>query len=277
MLKKKNLIYLKGMIKLILTDLDGTLLSSDKKIPEELPEVYNKLKEQGITFGIASGRSYASIRRDFPNIAPDTLVISDGGSLVTYKDQLVHQIIFNQKEYQRVIKQVLQIPNSFTIACTRDCAYTLPLEKEHYFNEVHKFHSKHIIVDDLLSLDNIIKVSVFLDDKNTGRALEMSADLEDYNEVVLGGDEWLDVCVKNTSKASGIKPACALLNIEKEQIMAFGDYLNDLELLKNIDYSYAMDNAHPDIHKVANYKCASNDENGVMNEIIKKFNLDIIT
>ena len=75
------------MIKLIACDMDGTLLDSAKRLPAELPEVIAKLKEKGVLFCVASGRQYASLRRDFDAYADDMLFICENGALVMQRDQ----------------------------------------------------------------------------------------------------------------------------------------------------------------------------------------------
>ena len=77
------------MIKLIACDMDGTLLDSAKRLPAELPEVIAKLKEKGVLFCVASGRQYASLRRDFDAYADDMLFICENGALVMQRDQRV--------------------------------------------------------------------------------------------------------------------------------------------------------------------------------------------
>jgi len=62
-----------------------------------------------------------------------------------------------------------------------------------------------------------------------------------------------------------------------EQTMAFGDYLNDLELLQKAHYSYAMANAHPEVKKVARFIAKSNDENGVVEVLSELVNSVVVT
>lgn len=69
--------------------MDGTLLDSAKRLPAELPEVIAKLKEKGVLFCVASGRQYASLRRDFDAYADDMLFICENGALVMQRDQRV--------------------------------------------------------------------------------------------------------------------------------------------------------------------------------------------
>ena len=81
---------------------------------------------------------------------------------------------------------------------------------------------------------------------------------------VLSGDSWIDVANRSVSKGSAIEAILENLHIKKEEAMAFGDYLNDYELLLSCGESYAMENAHPKLKKIAKHITASNDEDGVM-------------
>ena len=62
-------------------------------------------------------------------------------------------------------------------------------------------------------------------------------------------------------------------NISFDETMAVGDYLNDFEMMQNCKYSYAMENAHPKLKEICNYRAKSNDEDGVVDAIKKHFEL----
>jgi len=75
---------------------------------------------------------------------------------------------------------------------------------------------------------------------------------------------------KNINKGKAVQKLQHILNITPQQTMAFGDYMNDLEMLKNAHYSYAMENAHANVKKTAAFQALSNNEFGVV-EVIKDF------
>ena len=75
------------MIKLIATDMDGTLLDSKKRMPADILPVIRALKEQGVSFVIASGRQYAALRRDLRELADDVIFIAENGALIMEKDE----------------------------------------------------------------------------------------------------------------------------------------------------------------------------------------------
>ena len=81
---------------------------------------------------------------------------------------------------------------------------------------------------------------------------------------MLSGDSWTDILHVGITKGAGIRALQKQLNILPEECMAFGDYMNDYDMLTACDESYAMENAHPDLKKIAKHIAPSNEEEGVM-------------
>jgi hydroxymethylpyrimidine pyrophosphatase-like HAD family hydrolase len=84
------------------------------------------------------------------------------------------------------------------------------------------------------------------------------------HQVVVSAKIWLDVMNAEASKGAALKHLQETLGFTFEQTMVFGDYLNDLEMLKEAYHSYAMDNAHPKIKEIARFSAPSNREQGVL-------------
>ncbi|MGL5965419.1 MAG: HAD family hydrolase, partial [Fusobacteriaceae bacterium] len=95
----------------------------------------------------------------------------------------------------------------------------------------------------------------------------------DRLQVVVSGKHWMDFMHTDSNKGEAIKKVLEILNIDKDETVAFGDYLNDLEMMKVVGHSYAMENAHDEIKKIAKYITLSNNNSGVIHsirEILKK-------
>ena len=90
---------------------------------------------------------------------------------------------------------------------------------------------------------------------------------DDKLQVALSGADWVDLMRLGLSKGVAVGVMCDNLHITPAQCMAFGDYLNDVELLRSVGESYAMANAHERLKKVAKHVCPSNDEDGVCRTI----------
>ena len=126
----------------------------------------------------------------------------------------------------------------------------------------------HEIVSDLTKIeDDILKVTIcdFLGSENNSNKY-----YDDYREkaqIAVSGEIWLDITAKGINKGVAIEEVQELLNIDYKETMVFGDYLNDLEMMKSAYHSYAMENAHEDLKKVARFITKSNDESGVVHAI----------
>jgi HAD superfamily hydrolase (TIGR01484 family) len=91
------------MIKLIATDIDGTLLHNDRTLPEEFPFIRKKLKENDIIFAVASGRPYLTLCKNFPDVNKDLLYIADNGAHVVYQDKELSVHILDHSMVEKLI------------------------------------------------------------------------------------------------------------------------------------------------------------------------------
>ena len=92
----------------------------------------------------------------------------------------------------------------------------------------------------------------------------LQAKLEGPLSITLSGEHWVDVMKPGVNKGCAMRGIQQKLGISAAECMAFGDYLNDCELLQAVGESYAMENAHPALKALARHIAPSNDENGVM-------------
>ena len=86
-------------------------------------------------------------------------------------------------------------------------------------------------------------------------------------QVVLASAYWVDVTNKGANKGTAVRQIQERLGLSQEECAAFGDYMNDKEMLESVYYSYAMANAYPAIKDVARFEAKSNAEHGVMVQI----------
>ena len=88
-------------------------------------------------------------------------------------------------------------------------------------------------------------------------------ELQKNLEVIVSGQNWLDISHANANKGYALSMLQENLGITKDETMVFGDYNNDLQLLELAYFSYAMENAHNDVKKIARFQTKSNSEEGV--------------
>jgi len=263
-------------IKLIVTDMDGTFLNSNYEVSPDFPRIYQELKKRNILFVPASGRQMPGITQYFTEIEDEIGFIAENGGYVVYKneelfaDKLEHQFVID------IIKTIREIPGARAVLSAKKKAYYESDDKTFvkYFT---RYYTENQKVDDLtLEVDDdAFKIAIYHPEGAEKNIYPYLKHFEDENlEVVVSGQCWVDIMNRNINKGKALEIIQKKLNILPSQTMAFGDYMNDIEMLKNSKYSYAMENAHPSVKEAANYEAGNNDSFGVLEVISAYLNLD---
>lgn len=257
-------------IKLIATDMDGTLLDSNKKMPGGLFEWIEDHKD--IKFVIASGRQYYTLKKDFLPVHDDMVYIADNGALVYENDEVMFIDEMKYEDVEFCLDLVEKIKGTKVIVCGVESAYmTAPDEEEN--RNAGMYYERLKVVDNLKEAakkDRIVKLAVYFRNYSAEENFHIFDVIPEHLTAVVSGVSWIDIANHSVNKGSAVSVIQEKLNIKREECMAFGDYLNDIELLQACEESYAMANAHDDIKKLAKHMAPSNDEDGVMT-ILRKF------
>lgn len=252
-------------IKLVATDMDGTLLDSKKRIPSDFMEWVTT--HQNIKTVIASGRQYYNLEKLFAPIKDRLIFIADNGGLVFANGEAIYCNKMLKSDVHAILDALQDIPDIVVIICGVKSAYMLHATALSEGN-AHMYYARLKFVKDLrecISQDDIVKLAIFFEKRNAEELYPTIQNrLNERISVQLSGDSWVDIANASVSKGSAIKAILEQYQIDKSQAMAFGDYLNDYTLLQACDESYAMENAHPEIKKISKYTAPSNDEDGVM-------------
>ena len=244
------------MIKLIASDLDGTLLlNGAQTLSEELFPLIRKLKEMGILFVAASGRQYANMKRLFAPVLDDMACICENGAM-TIQDEEVLYINGFDKELVREILETIYAKEGSEFTCsTKDFYYLMPKTEEFYdlMANVIKNSCKKIE-----SLDEItepcMKLAVYDKRGMTEELVKFWKErFSDRCSVVTSGNDWLDFIPYETNKANGIYKFQELLGIAPEECIVFGDEYNDIEMLKCVPNSFAMSHSKEGVKVHAAY------------------------
>lgn len=262
------------MIKFIAADLDGTLLDSGKRLPEDFKEVIEKLNEKGIIFAPASGRQYYNLLKQFEPFG-DFMYIAENGSMVVKNGKSVIFDGLDSAEAAAAIELARRIPTASAILCAEDCAFGEDGDNKEFINNALMYYEHFRIVDNILEYcdnRNICKVAIF-DSVDAQKNVYDKIREISKGQIILSGDKWVDVMKPGVSKGSAVRHIREKYGFGKEECMAFGDYLNDCEMLDECGFGYAMENAHEGLFGHAKYRAPSNDENGVMRVIRKVFKI----
>lgn len=251
-------------IKLIVSDMDGTLLNSEHQVSQRFFTAFQKLKEQGIKFAVASGRQYYSLRERMEPVKEEMIYIAENGAIVIENEEERHLVPMEMKVVHQIIKEVRELGNKYLILCGRKQAY-IENDAPEFMEPFLNHYEVYEIVDDLLKVEDDVILKVTLCDldgaeKNSHPHVEH---FKDDLQVKLSGEIWVDFNDQEAQKGNALKALQDFLGITKEETMAFGDYLNDLELFEHAAIGYAVENAHPKVKEAAAHSTKSNDEFGV--------------
>lgn len=258
------------MVKIIFCDMDGTLLTSENKLPEGFDEAMTELKRRNVIFAPASGRQYFSLLKSFEKYRDEFLFLAENGTLVMHKGKEIFSSPLGFEAARKVLAASEGFENILRVYCGKKDAYLRREQDTPEFQaELNKYYTHNGVVDDFNELDDIpLKVALF---DPTAHAKENIYDkltqFYDELQVVLSSDYWVDVMSPGINKGEAVKNIQRVMNFKPEECAAFGDYLNDYEMMQAVGYGFAMANAHPDLKKIAKFVTESNDEAGVINGI----------
>lgn len=246
------------MIKMIVTDLDGTLLNKEKKVTEETKKYLSVLKEKGYIIVIATGRIYQEALCATDGASFANYIITDTGSCI-YDDK--NNVVKKNTIEKNIIKKILAF-------------YNKQIRKLKIYNDVKAFEYEKGQEEEILEQCKEIthsSIEIF-NSENFEKLYEVLKREFHELEIIKMQDSfsdknWLELMPKGCTKFKAIKKLAESLNIKIEKVMAFGDGLNDIEMLKGCGVGIALKNALPEVKKVAK-DITSYDNN---NEGIRKY------
>lgn len=257
-------------IRLIATDMDGTLLNSKSELDASFFTLFSQLRAQGILFAAASGRQYYNLTKYFDAIKDDMFFVAENGSYVMHRDQELYVQSLELSIARQMIEIARNIPNTYIILCGKKKAY-VESNVPKFWDQVTRHFEQYELVEDLTTIedDECLKISLCDFDGSANNSYPHFKPWEQELQVKVSGGIWLDVSHKLANKGQALKVLQECYGIMPEQTMVFGDYLNDLEMMRQAHHSYAMENAHPAIKEAARFQAKSNDEKGVF-EVLNK-------
>lgn len=253
------------MIKLIVSDIDGTLLpDGTNKLNPELFDVILQLRNKGIQFAAASGRQWTSIESVFDPIKEKIFYVSDNGAYVGCYGR---SLFINEIDHSLVMELIEDVRNAgmAPMICAPDFVYLESRDVELYDWMKNGYQYNIKVIDDLSQAEGVFtKVSAYRkhDIESCGGGLWEK--YQDRTKMAYAGDMWLDFMAPGVNKGEAVKLLQESLGIKPEESMAFGDQMNDLEMLRQVYYSYAIGNAKPAVKEVARFQADLNAEDGVL-------------
>lgn len=252
-------------VKLVVSDMDGTLLNSNGQVSEQFFELFQELKNQNIHFCAASGRQYNSIINKLNAIKNDIFVIAENGGIAKKREELLLSTPIASKKIKKIIPVLRTIKNAHIVLCGINGAF-IESKNQDFISLFQEYYNAYTIVDDLTKIadaETFLKIAIYHSESSSKYIFPIVKEFEDEMLIKISGKNWLDISDEKANKGFALREVQKLLKITKEETLVFGDYHNDIEMLKEADFSFAMKNAHKDITEIANYTTDSNDNFGV--------------
>lgn len=243
--------------------MDGTLLNSKHEVSSRFFELFEELQKRDILFVAASGRQYNSILDKLQDIKNDIVIVAENGGYVMRQDEELLSTLLPKYQQGIILETLSEIANINTVLCGREHAY-LTGESNVFADLLRQYYSAFEIVEDLHQVNaDILKIAIYHFESSEAHIYPSVQHLEGDLKVKISGPNWVDISSPNAHKGFALQKLQELYSITPAETMVFGDYNNDLEMLALADYSFAMENAHPNVKEVAKFLTASNDNFGV--------------
>ena len=251
-------------IDLVALDMDGTLLDSKKNMPNDFFSWVESHEDVRVV--IASGRQYYALKRDFVKIHDRLIYIAENGALIFRHDEIIHCDEIPREDVLYCLDLIDKMPYAKAVPCGAKSAY-IENPNDHEWETCTMFCGRLEKTDNVreaIKNDRIVKIAIYYSGADAETHTKEFDSLPDHIISVLSGVSWIDISTDTVSKGAAIKVIQDRYNIDSKKCMAFGDYFNDVDMLKMCGESYCMANGHKDMFQYAKYIAPSNDDDGVM-------------
>lgn len=265
------------MIRLIASDLDGTLLpEGTPHINPAIYDVIRGLQSRGITFVVASGRNYGSIMSLFGEMETELTVISDNGGYIASAGKTMCCNGFSRELFTELVEKCRRMPGIWMMASGARQVYTDQTDEDCIRWIRTGYKSDIQIVEDLLKVEEpLIKIAIYTYDVDAAVVAEpLQKEYGDRASIAVSGERWVDMMVDGVNKGMALAKIQEKLGITPAQTVAFGDNGNDIPMLELAEESYAVATARPEVKRMAKHVITDLSEDSVLyilQEMLKKY------
>ena len=257
-------------------DLDGTLLNQDHQLSPPTIEVLNHLKKRQVKLCLASGRTYHSMRPFYQQLGLNTPLISYNGAKIVYGDGHIDESPLPQFVLTELVKLSRQ-HNLHLNVYSQDRWYTEFPESSQAQTYGAVAHLKPYPADFNVLQQQAITKALFIASPDQLMTLESSikSSLSEWVDTTSSMNHFLEILSQGTNKGQAVKKVCHHLDVPLNQTMAFGDGLNDLEMLSTVGHSVAMSNGRDILKTTATALAPHHADHGVAHYLNHYFELNL--
>lgn len=262
---------LQNPIKIVFFDIDETLYyKKECRIPHSISEqVLPQLRAKGIIPAIATGRTLGAFPKAIEplmNSQGFELFVTTNGQYNVYQGKIISEYLLPTARIERALAILKSLQIEYAFVTDKEIAVSKNTPE--VAESVAPIKADYIVDPDHYLTHNVIQLLAFFPQERTAEVVATGI-LEDDLKEVRWHKHSVDLLQKQNSKAVGIYDVLKHFGIGVENAMAFGDGLNDLEMLQAVGYGVAMGNAEPELKAVADYVTLPIEQDGILNALKK--------
>lgn len=261
------------MIKLIASDLDGTLLQGGAQVlTEEAKQVIAALQNKGILFAAASGRQYPNLCRLFGELSKDMLFICENGAYTVQNSQELDSIPMDRELGIALMQDIYATEECEVLLSGKNTSYLQPKTEDYVYRMRSIVKNNIQIVEDVTKVEEpFLKISVYRADGILQLEKYFRGRWGKRLQAVVSDRLWMDFTAFGVNKGQALERMQSILGITKEETMVFGDNYNDIEMLKQARYSFVMEGAPEKVKEYGKYKTKKVED--TLKEVIQRMDL----
>ncbi len=262
-----------GRIKLIVSDIDGTLVSNSNKISNQTVELIKQLRKKNIHFSLASQRVHSSIVPIAKELEIDIPYISLNGTLI---QNIEGKVILNKSiiDKKYVLKALRLAEKHYVkIALCYDDRIVYTEDNSVIKDFMTRLGTTYTLVNSYDKYtDNVLEIIMSGNDRKAMKYIQQKMNppfrlflkVKYYRSQSLQGVYHIEIVKKGINKKTGLRLLAKYLKIKKNQVLVFGDWYNDRDLFQFGGTNIALENAVDELKDMADFVTdKSNDEDGV--------------
>lgn len=261
-------------IKVIATDMDGTLLDTRGQLDlPRLEKIINQLDQRGVRFVIATGNEVHRMRQLLGHLAERVVLVVANGARIFEHNELLQAQTWDEDMVDKALAHFKgrECQDQFVVTAmnggfVKEGTVFTELDKFMTPEMIEKLYQRMNFVDEFDSslFGGVLKMSMVVGEERSSSVLQEVNDLFDGRvRAVSSGYGCIDILQDGIHKAWGLEELLKRWNLKSEQIMAFGDSENDIEMLEMAGISYAMENAEERVKEIATEVAPANSQAGV--------------
>lgn len=254
------------MIRLIATDIDGTLIEEGgSALPEKYMDLVRRLHQKGIVFAAASGRSLPSIHGLFREVQEKMLFIASNGAYIENQGQELGKVCLERTPMLHLLSELKQMKHCHLVIENEREIFSSSRNKDFKALMEQGYRYQICYVEDIAQVQSeIFKIAVYCTEDVKKLAGKLEKEWGRTFKVVVSGEKWVDIMDPSVDKGNALALVQKSLGIKKEETMVFGDNRNDMGMFLRADRSYAVANAAKEVREAAAFTVPSYMENGVL-------------